>query len=113
MNNQKPKYTHGFADGSGPEYVFRNEKFFLTTAWGCDCCKPTVTPEHAAIAADVAHKLATYDDLLAKLKSLVDLPLRYNDNRIEIDCNSHTAAMRLVREARVAIGLAEYKGGKA
>lgn len=49
-----------------------------------------------------------YVELADAMDSLVSAPLRYNDNRIEIDCADHLDAMRRVRAAREA--LAKAKG---
>lgn len=54
-----------------------------------------------------ARLIAAAPTMLEALKALVDKPLRYNGNMIEIECNSHGAAMALVKSARAAIALAE------
>lgn len=43
------------------------------------------------------------EKLRVALSDLVSDPLRYNGNRIEIDCASHAAAMGRVMRARVAL----------
>jgi hypothetical protein len=44
-----------------------------------------------------------HDELLEALELMVSLPVRYNDNHIEIDCGSHGEALAIVRKARAAI----------
>lgn len=45
-------------------------------------------------------------DMFEALALLVSLPVRYVDNRIEIDTGSHSEAMEIVRKARAAIAKA-------
>ncbi len=47
--------------------------------------------------------MAASPDLLAALLELVDRPLRYNGNNIEIECADHADAMKRVQAARAAI----------
>lgn len=51
--------------------------------------------------------IAAAPELLEALELLVALPVRYHDNRIEIDTGSHGEAMEIVRKARAAIAKAE------
>lgn len=51
--------------------------------------------------------IAAAPDLLEALELMVALPVRYNANRIEIDCGSHGEAMEIVRKARAAVAKAE------
>jgi hypothetical protein len=56
---------------------------------------------------DAAVYIRQIDDLNAELvkalASLIDAPLRYNDNRVEIDCADHSDAMARVRSARAVL----------
>lgn len=47
------------------------------------------------------------DELRSALELLVERPVRYCDNRIEIDTGSHAEAMDIVRKARAALARAE------
>ena len=53
-----------------------------------------------------ARLIAAAPELYEALSDLVSDPLRYNDNRIEIDCASHAAAMGRVLRARAALSKA-------
>ena len=53
-----------------------------------------------------AFLIAAAPELLAALESLVNAPVRYSSNRIEIDCDSHGNAMKRMMDARAAIAKA-------
>lgn len=55
------------------------------------------------IAAANAQLISCAPELLAALILLVSEPLRYNGNRIEIDCDDHSDAMLIVKTAREAV----------
>jgi len=64
--------------------------------WKQDAALPVLAREVMALTAQLAACREALSDLVAE-------PLRYNDNRIEIDCASHAAAMGRVRRARAAL----------
>jgi hypothetical protein len=52
-----PRYTVGYPDGSGKEYILCDGRAIATTAWGCGCCKPDPTPDDAALSQAIADAL--------------------------------------------------------
>lgn len=51
----------------------------------------------------MVHAVNSHAALAKALEALVSLPVRYNGNRIEIDCASHSDAMERVRNARALL----------
>jgi hypothetical protein len=69
---------------------------------------------HKHEADAIAEACNAYESLTSRvaelegaLERLVSEPLRYNGNRIEIDCASHADAMERVKKARAAIAKAQ------
>ena len=65
-----------------------------------------------AAEAQLATLRQQNDNLVNVLKALVEAPLRYNDKRIEIDCESHADAMARVSKARAAFPAPAQRDGE-
>jgi hypothetical protein len=96
----------------------KGETQWLTKEVACAIADPFGEFRYADAQGDVRHVFANAviehhervraaaPELLEALKELVSSPLRYNSDRIEIDCDSHAEAIERVRKARAAIAKA-------
>jgi len=79
----EPKYTAGYDDGSGEEYILRGDDEVLALRWGCSCCKDCspLTESEIAFRDTVVTALNSHGAqaaLIAELESQLQYQTRVN-----------------------------------